>query len=197
MKKDLEIFLEKLQIFKNPKIQLEQYPTPAPLAAHLASFAKVYEDESISFADLGCGTGILSIAFSIAGFNVFGVDIDREALIIARKNAEISRVSVDFILQDVRDLALKYKVGVVMNPPFGIQRRHADRIFLEKAFEIGDVIYSIHSAGSEKLIRAMCSENGFHITHLWRFRIPLKKLYWFHEKQYKLINVEVYRMERV
>jgi putative methylase len=32
----------------------------------------------------------------------------------------------------------------LQNPPFGVQRRKADRKFLEKALESGKVVYSLH-----------------------------------------------------
>jgi len=195
MKKNLEITLEKLQIFKNPKLKWEQYPTPPALAAELAVTASLI-DEGLFF-DLGCGTGILSIAFSLIGFEVVGVDIDVEALKIARKNAKSVNAGVDFILCDIRFLKLRKRVNVVMNPPFGIKRRHADRVFLEKAFEIGEVIYSIHSISSQSFVERTAEENGFKVTHVWRYKIPLKKLYHFHEKPYKLIPVEVFRMEKM
>ncbi|AIY90434.1 METTL5 family protein [Geoglobus acetivorans] len=197
MKKELAIILEKLDVFRNPKIQLEQYPTPSGLAAELAVTANLLDSHVSRFVDLGCGTGILSIAFSLVGFEVLGVDKDREALLLARSNSEKAGVFVDFVHQDVRFLEIKERTGVVMNPPFGIQRRNADRIFLEKAFEIGEVVYSVHSAGSEKFVEKNAGDNGFGITHCWKYSIPLKRLYWFHEKPYKLINVEVFRMERI
>jgi putative methylase len=103
------------------------------------------------------------------------------------------------VLSRVEDVSLRIQpedVTVIMNPPFGIQRRHADRPFLFKAMEIAKVIWTIHSAGSEKFIRKICAERGFEITHLFKFKTPLKRTYSFHEKPYKLIAVEVYRLER-
>jgi putative methylase len=32
-----------------------------------------------------------------------------------------------------------------MNPPFGVQKRAADRKFLEKALEVGNAVYSLHN----------------------------------------------------
>ena len=197
MKKKLAILLEQLDIFRSPKVSLEQYPTPSGLAGELAVTASLLDRDVELFVDLGCGTGILTIAFSLAGFSTFGVDIDSEALEIARKNAEKVGVEVDFVLADVRQFNLRKRVGVVMNPPFGIKRRHADRPFLQKAFEVGEVIYSIHSAGSQDFVGVMAEGEGFRITHLWKYRIPLRKTYRFHEKPYKYIPVEVFRMERM
>ncbi len=197
MKKSLAIFLESLDLFSTPKLRLEQYPTPSSLAAEIAVTASIIDSEQDVFLDLGCGTGILSVAMGLMGFQVVGVDVDRDALKIAVKNSRKADVDVDFVQQDVRYLMLKKRAGIVMNPPFGIKKRHADRIFLKKAFETGNVIYSIHSAGSEDFVRKMAEFNGFQVTHVWKYRMPLRKTYHFHQKQYKLIPVEVFRMEMV
>ncbi len=194
-KKDLEIFLQSLNGFKNPKIFLEQYVTPPALVAEIVLFAKMQNDLDLVF-DLGCGTGIITIASALLGAFSIGVDVDREALNVARENSMKCEVSADFILCDVENFNVKRKGTVIMNPPFGIQRRHADRKFLMKAFEIAEVIYSIHSAGSEEFVRKKAEENGFKVTHVWKYSIPLKKTYAFHEKPYKYIPVEVFRIER-
>lgn len=197
MKKQLEIMLERLKGFENPKIELEQYVTPPPLASEIVANAKLMGDLENVVVDLGCGTGILSIASSLLGAYAVGFDIDLEALKIARENAKSLDVYVDFILCPVDKVKLKVNdVTVIMNPPFGIQKRNADRPFLFKAMEIAKVIWTIHSAGSERFVRRVCEERGFRITHLFKLKIPLKRTYSFHEKPFKLIAVEVYRLER-
>ncbi|MDI9611391.1 MAG: METTL5 family protein [Archaeoglobaceae archaeon] len=195
MKKKIEIALESLEGFKNPKIWLEQYVTPTNLAGFILTNAKLFGDLKV-VVDLGCGTGILAIGSALLGAISVGVDLDPEALRIGRANSKKLGVVVDFVACDVRDLNLKREVTVIMNPPFGIQRKHADRPFLEKAFEIAGVIYSIHSAGSEDFIRRSADKENFRITHLWKFMIPLRKTYSFHEKAFKYIPVEVFRIER-
>ena len=34
---------------------------------------------------------------------------------------------------------------VLQNPPFGVQKRTADRRFLEKALKVADAVYSLHN----------------------------------------------------
>ncbi len=196
MKREIEITLERLKGFSNPKIKLEQYVTPAGLAAFVVTTAKVFGDLDI-VADLGCGTGVLAIGAALLGSYAFGVDIDLEALKIAKENAKMLDVKVDFVNADIKDLRVKKPVTTIMNPPFGIQRRHADRPFLEKAFEISKTIYSIHSAGSEKFVEKLAIDRGFKVTHVWKFSIPLKRTYSFHEKAFKYIPVEVFRIEEI
>jgi len=103
-------------------------------------------------------------------------------------------VKVEFRKCDVREVEGKGDT-VVMNPPFGAQRknRYADRIFLEKAFEVAPVVYSIHNAGSESFLRSFVSHAA-----IVRFPIafPLKKRFWFHKKEKKYIGVDIYRMKR-
>ncbi len=197
MKRSLEITLENLEGFKDPKIELEQYVTPPPLASEIVVNAKLMGDLENLVVDLGCGTGMLCIASALLGAEAVGFDLDMDALKIARRNAKSFNVSVDFVRCRVEKITLKVSdVTVIMNPPFGIWKRHADRPFLFKAMEIADVIWTIHSAGSEEFISNVCKDKGFRITHLFKLKIPLKKTYSFHEKPYKLIFVEVYRLEK-
>lgn len=195
MKKEIEIILEGLEGFKNPKIYLEQYVTPSNLAAFIVTNAKLFGDLDL-VVDLGCGTGILTIASAMLGAFAIGVDVDDEALKIAKRNAKKLGAEVDFVACDVGELKVKRRVTVIMNPPFGIQRRHADRVFLEKAFEIAEKIYTIHSAGSEDFVKRSAEKNGFRVTHVWKFTVPLRKTYSFHEKPFKEIAVEVFRIEK-
>lgn len=61
--KKLEIALESINKFEKPNLYFEQYQTPSSIAAALCHMA--YIDGNIinkNIADLGCGTGILSIA---------------------------------------------------------------------------------------------------------------------------------------
>lgn len=196
MKRELEIILESLEGFKNPKIELEQYVTPPKLASFIVVNAKLFNDLKI-VVDLGCGTGILSIASALLGAYAIGFDVDAEAIKIARSNAKRFDVDVDFVVSRVEDVSIKKRVTTIMNPPFGIQKRHADRKFLIKAFEISNVIYTIHSAGSSEFVSRFAKRYGFKVTHFWKFLIPLKRTYSFHEKLFKKIAVEVFRIEKL
>lgn len=67
--KNLQSALEGFETFKNPKIKLEQYTTSPHIAAcilHTAQFT--YGDiKGKIVADLGCGSGVLSIGAAILG----------------------------------------------------------------------------------------------------------------------------------
>lgn len=191
-KKDLEILLEGLEMFNNPQLSLEQYPTPPVLASELLFLAYLRGDLKGVVYDLGCGHGILAIGAKLLGAKqVIGVDVDAKALMVARRNAEKLGVEIEFIHSSVEDIEGTADT-VVMNPPFGIQKRYADRIFLDKALEIGKVIYSIHSRGSEEFIKEYVKPAR--VTDVAYFQIPMKKIYKFHRKDVEYIYVEVYRI---
>ncbi|NYT02342.1 MAG: methyltransferase [Methanosarcinales archaeon] len=191
-KKQLEMLLERVEGFSSPSAEMEQYPTPAPLAAALLHLAYM-RGELEQVVDLGCGTGVLAIGAALLGARAAGVEVDPRALAVARRNASRLKVHVDFIRADVGTLALKRVGTVVMNPPFGAQKASpGDRAFLRKAVQIADVIYSIHNAGSEEFIRkyiAPCT-----VEEVYRSQIPIKRCFSFHSREVREIEVELYRI---
>ena len=132
----LEMRLERLQGFDRPRTSLEQYQTPAPVAARLLHHAAMQGAiEGRRVCDLGCGTGVLACGAALLGASaVTGVDIDPAAIEIARRNADMLGVTVAFIVADIRNPDIDWAGlacdTVVMNPPFGAQRAHADRPFI-------------------------------------------------------------------
>ncbi|WP_297534652.1 METTL5 family protein [Thermococcus sp.] len=198
-KRHLAMLLSKLRGFENPKPYLEQYRTPGDVASSLLWLAYTSGDiEGKVVADFGAGTGVLSIGAKLLGARkVYAVEIDPEALSVARENAEAVGVDVEFVLADVSDFGEKVDT-VIMNPPFGSQRRHADRPFLLKAFEVGDVVYSIHLSKPEvrKFIQSFVTEHGFTITNRLTVSFEIPMQFHFHRKALERIPVDIYRFEK-
>ena len=70
-----------------------------------------------SLLDYGCGSGILAIAAAKLGCNpVIGTDIDPQAMVAARSNAEINNTSIRFVLPNdgAPELAAETKYDIVM-----------------------------------------------------------------------------------
>ena len=195
-KKELEILLERVDDIPTPDAESEQYSTPATVASELLHFAFMNGDiEGLTVYDLGCGNGILGIGAKVLGAKaVIGIDSDKEAIKVALLNCKKLDVEVEFRQEDVRAVEGEGDT-VVMNPPFGAQKqnRHADRVFLKKAFEIAPVVYSILNAGSESFIRNLLPS-----ATIQRFPVafPLKRRFWFHKKDKKVIQADIYRIER-
>ena len=94
--------------------------------------------------DLGTGTGRLAIGAAIMGSKrVVGVDIDDRSISLARENAMMAGVQVDWFVSDIKEVAGRYDT-VIMNPPYGTRSPHLDVQFLERAFELAPVSYSVH-----------------------------------------------------
>ncbi|MBU3549799.1 50S ribosomal protein L11 methyltransferase [Polynucleobacter sp. MWH-Berg-3C6] len=70
-----------------------------------------------SLLDYGCGSGILAIAAAKLGCNpVVGTDIDPQAMVAARSNAQINNTVIQFVLpnEDAPELAAQTKYEIVM-----------------------------------------------------------------------------------
>ena len=193
-KKDLEIIVERIPRHPHPKHLLEQYTTPGRIVARIVHMAKILGDLDGSVViDLGCGTGRFAIASSLYGaYYSVGVDIDKDALKVARDSSNRLKTDVDFILSDVRYIRIKGDV-VIQNPPFGLKIRHMDRIFLEKAIEISHVVYTIHDFYSKDFVISFLEKRNFKVTHVLDdfFEIPTQFL--FHKSRIKRIKICIIR----
>ena len=206
-KKELISIIQKTQPFIAPKIHLEQYCIDAESAVDIIYFAG-FEFNDITnkiIFDLGSGTGRLSIASALLNAHiVISIDLDWEALLILRKNIQsLDLNDVVFpICSDIHNFEIKktllppnLKITTIMNPPFGVQKRTADRIFLEKAFSFSDVIYSVHLASNkvDKFILSFIKKFNWTIDYKVPFRIILEKTFQFHKEKRKEVDVNIYR----
>jgi len=206
-KKKLISIIQNTETFTKPKIELEQYCIDAISAVDIILFAGLeYNDINNKFiVDLGSGTGRLSIASAYLKANsVLSVDIDFNALNVLKKNIRALRLeNIIFPLcTDVGNLEFSkkhffnnLKITTIMNPPFGVKKRAADRIFLEKAFSFSNVVYSIHLAGDKvfRFISKFCERFNWHIDNFFPYNLSLERTFQFHTKKTKYINVNVFR----
>ncbi|MCQ2963980.1 MAG: 50S ribosomal protein L11 methyltransferase [archaeon] len=89
-KKHLEMILENVPKHPNPKVELEQYSTPATIAADLLWNAYSIGDiGGKSVIDLGCGCGIFTFGSLLLGAKTsLGIDIDKESIDLAKYSLE-------------------------------------------------------------------------------------------------------------
>src|SRR5512136_2027216 len=138
----------------SPCIQLEQYTTPASIAADILFLAAfVYQDiVGKTVVDLGTGTGRLAIgASNLGAHQIMAIDIDSAAIEVARENAETAKANIDWIVGDLEAIHGEFDT-VIMNAPFGTKQRHLDQVFLGKAIQIGGVVYSLHKSTTREHI---------------------------------------------
>ena len=166
-KLDLERFLSAVKPQPTPKAHLEQYTLSEHVAANLLHMA-AYSNGNIigkSVLDLGCGTGRLALGACFLGAKeVVGVDVDPLAIKTASENSRNLGLAacVQWVNADVSSVAGSFDT-VLMNPPFGVQTREADRVFLAKALEVGNKVYSLHNHPEvdQRLIGQLKSSGGF------------------------------------
>ncbi len=165
-KLELELFLSQMESQPSPKASLEQYTVSEAIAAKMLYLAAYTNGDIVgkTVLDLGCGTGRLALAASYLGAQfVVGVDIDKTAIKTASENSTKagSKTDVQWLLADIGTVTGSFDT-VLQNPPFGVQKRAADRKFLEKALEVGNVIYSLHNHPStdKQLIRRLNANPG-------------------------------------
>jgi len=197
-KKELEILLQKVPIPNKPIPNLEQYMTPANIAADIIFTAYQFGDiKDKTIVDLGCGTGIFSIGATLAGSKkVIGIDADEDVLTIAIEYARKNNLKIEFNNMEVKSFHKKCNT-VIMNPPFGAQKsnRKADRIFIEKGFEISQIIYSIHLKKTIPFIEKMIFSLGGNITYRKDYIFPIRWTFKFHNKEVVKYKVTLLRIE--
>lgn len=202
-KKDLEIVLSKLKVYEKPSLLLEQYPTPSNIAAEWVwNLALKGEVAGKIIADAGCGPGILGLGLLLMGAKqVIFIDKDAEIMRICRENYDFLKEEyeigeAEFIAHDISLFDGEADI-MVQNPPFGTKQEHADKKFLEKAFAAAPIVYSMHKWSTQKFVEAIAKDHGFKITDVWRYEFPIKAVFKFHEKPLQIIDVGLWRMEKV
>ena len=195
-KKHLEMAIQKVPKHPNPNVDLEQYSTPATIAADLLWNAYSLGDiADKKVMDLGCGTGIFAIASKLLGAaSAIGVDIDKDSTDLASSYCG----DVNFICSDICDLENDFDVDTIFqNPPFGSQKnakKGADLKFISKAIELSPkVLYSFHMASTEEFLISYFEKNDLEITHIFRYNFPIPKIYEFHTRESANVEVIVIR----
>ena len=191
-KKDLEIGLQRVRNFENPDPSLEQYMTPATIAADILFDAYSKGDiEGLKVVDLGCGTGMFSLgSWMLGASQVIGFDISESALKVAVQNKTDLCADVEFRHSDI----LSVDEGadtIFMNPPFGCQNRNADRPFLDKAMELSECIYSIHMANTLDFVIDYCRKRDRDVPYYKIYKYEIPHTFSFHTKTKKTVDVAV------
>ena len=194
-KRQLEIVLSKLKILETPKLRLEQYPVSAKAAAELLYMAGFeHDDLEGRIIDLGTGTGRLAIGASLMGSaHVVGVDVDARALELARENAKTAGVKVKWVQSTIDKLDGTYDT-VIMNPPYGTRTIHADTRFLDKAFQIASITYSIHKASTRTFLDRYVNKSRRRIAETRSMSMKIPHLFSFHARRWKSIEVDLCRI---
>jgi len=85
-------------------------------ASHYLALAGLPREGRASLCECGCGTGSMAILWAIAGYRVTGVDRSESMLRVATDKARAAGVSVAWVRQDMRALALHAPVDAIFAP---------------------------------------------------------------------------------
>lgn len=203
-KKDLEIILQKLPPHPSPVVKLEQYPTPANIAADILFTAFLEEDIAEKVVmDLGCGTGIFAIgAKLLSAEQVVAVDVDGTALAVAEDYANLLSLDIKFIEQEIsafdpKPITAGQVDTIIQNPPFGAQKsvRGADRVFIEKALAWGKIVYSLHLSKTEEFVELLVDKVGGSVLWKKKYAFPISHMFFFHTKNKVDYEVTLFKIQ--
>jgi putative methylase len=201
-KSSLAIILSKLKTFDKPNIKLEQYSTDSEIAANIVWIMHMKNQlKEKVIADFGSGCGILGLACLILGAKkVYFIDIDNNSLEIINENivflkdefdVNIKKTNYEILNIDIKSFDKKVDC-VIQNPPFGTREKNQDKIFLLKAFELSNIVYSLHKTSTSKFIMGLGQKNNFNLIEKIDFNYPLKNTYKQHKSKIKIIEVSLF-----
>jgi putative methylase len=193
-------FIDKIDSFRSPKVELEQYSLPSDLIAFILILSA---DDLIgqNVVDLGCGTGRFSLPIIHFFSNrILGVDIDPDAMEHLVQLQKRNRLAIDLLLTSIEfsepNLWGKRYQTTLMNPPFGTKRQKIDMVFLKQALKFSKVIISIHKTNPKTriLIRNLGREHGKNVIILATVEFPIFASLKFHRKHKHNVRVDLLRI---
>jgi putative methylase len=192
-KNQLAIKLSKLKQVDNPKLKLEQYQTTSELASEILWHAFLngnIEDKII--ADFGCGNGIFAYGALLLGAKkVYCVDKDIDSLEIAKFNIKDKKA----IFIDINVKYFDEEIDtVIQNPPFGTKEKHSDILFLKKAINLANSIYTLHKTSTKNFIKSLV-KHDFKVESL-DFKFQINHSFKFHKKPTKSVDVTLFVLKR-
>ncbi|MBN1923398.1 MAG: methyltransferase [Nanoarchaeota archaeon] len=193
-KKQLAIILSKLTDYKIKKPSLEQYTTPSNIASSLLWNAFMNKDvEGRIVADAGCGNGVLGIAALILGAEkVFFIDVDEKALDVTEENCKtLGLKNYELVQSNIVDVSIKSDT-LVMNPPFGVQTKGLDLLFLKQGVKLADNVYLIYKGDGLKIIRKEIPD--YTVSVIEKTELTLNHQFSYHKKLKEKTNVILARI---
>ena len=184
-------------------VELEQYPTEGNLAA--AWLTKIglgdgFEGKHV--LDLGAGNGVLGIGAAFLGAkHVTMVECDPMTVEVLRENVRnVDGMAMCTVLEsrvEGRPLTLELPVDMaIMNPPWGVQTKRADRAFFETIFAMNiPLVHFIHSIEAEHLL-PLAYANGYELHSIYQDDFRLPSAYAHHSKNKATTRIRCYRLEK-
>jgi release factor glutamine methyltransferase len=115
---------------------------PRPETEELVEW--VLQEKFNSVLDIGTGSGCISIALAKhSKATISAIDISEMALKVAKENAAINEVKIDFIQQDILETHSLLKVDVIVsNPPYVLESEKKNMKFNVLQYEPGLALFT-------------------------------------------------------
>lgn len=149
---------------------------------------------------MGSGTGRLGLGAGLLGAKeviLFDIDFDclKISIDIAKKFHIYHKISV--VNGDIRNFNLYKNVDtVIQNPPFGVHKKGYDVLFLLKAIELANVVYSIHKLECREYIIKLIKKKNLVYTELFKEIIFIPPMFSFHKKKKHKVNIVALRITK-
>ena len=107
------------KIYVNENVLIPRQETEFLVEKTIKYYKQLFNDNNVKVLDIGIGSGAISIALSKEiNASVTGVDISKEALVVAKKNIEENNCDIKLINSDIfKNVKGKYDI-IISNPPY-------------------------------------------------------------------------------
>ena len=101
-------------------VLIPRFETELLVEKTLNKINKYFKNENIDILDMGTGSGCIAISLkhNLSSSNIFALDISKEALSIAKKNALDNKTNITFIESDMTTYKDKLYDVIISNPPY-------------------------------------------------------------------------------
>ena len=101
-------------------VLIPRFETELLVEKTLNKINKYFKNENIDILDMGTGSGCIAISLkhNLPNSNIFALDISKEALSIAKKNALDNKTNITFIESDMTTYKDKLYDVIISNPPY-------------------------------------------------------------------------------
>lgn len=187
-----------------PSPDLEQYTTPAELALSVALLAMKVGGKNGSYADLGAGTCRLAAALALLGAaRVVAIELDPRLCSICRDSLKSLNLlgNVTTVCSVLTRVSGPLRSGavdiVVSNPPFGVQRRGADKEFILYALRLRPrAAVFILKSGNLDFHTRLARTEGYTTRLLWSDFIAIPASMRHHRSRIRRVRVDIVEFHR-
>lgn len=137
-------------------------------------YLKKLEMDNIEFLDVGTGSGCISIALKKnINSQIDALDISEKAIELAKENAKLNNVSINFMVSDINNFKTNKKYDVIIsNPPYVASNKKVD---IKTKYEPQNAIFADEDGIYFYRIILERLHNNLNDNHLIAFEIDDKE----------------------